>query len=99
LVDDSGNLRLAGFGLSMILAEAGNLTFGSVQTWNTRWMAPEILDYPEQPEQPLKPTKTGDIYSFGCVMLQVRWVAMIPHSMVSHGSRRSFQEKSPTRGL
>src|SRR5882757_6188719 len=40
-VDDSGNLRLADFGLSMIAAESGNLTFGSLQSGNTRWMAPD----------------------------------------------------------
>ncbi|OAX38633.1 kinase-like protein, partial [Rhizopogon vinicolor AM-OR11-026] len=39
-VDDHGNLRLADFGLSMIAAESGNLTFGSLQSANTRWMAP-----------------------------------------------------------
>jgi len=71
LVDGRGNLRLADFGLSMIVAESGNLTFGSVQTGNTRWMPPEFLNYSEEPEAPLKPTTKGDIYSFGCVMLQI----------------------------
>ncbi|OJA21366.1 hypothetical protein AZE42_11892, partial [Rhizopogon vesiculosus] len=65
LVDDSGNLRLADFGLSMIVTESGNLTFGSLQTGNTRWMAPEFVDFPDEsdgPQSPKKATKTGDIY-------------------------------------
>jgi len=92
LLDGSGNVRLADFGLSLIAAEAGNLTFGSVQTGNTRWMSPEFLDFSDDPESPLKPTKQGDIYSFGCVMLQVRHIMITPDSLVSHYGPRSFQE-------
>jgi serine/threonine protein kinase len=72
LVDDSGKLRIAGFGLSMLLAEADNEIFDSVYSRNPRWNAPELLMLDcdlEDSEQ--KPTKAGDIYSFGCVMLQV----------------------------
>jgi len=68
----------------MVVAESGNQTFGSVQTGNTRWVAPEFLEFNledgEEPQLPLKPTKPGDIYSFGCVMLQVRWFVVIPDS-------------------
>ncbi|KAG1728741.1 kinase-like domain-containing protein [Suillus paluster] len=64
LVDSSGRLRLADFGLSIILAEAENTTFNSCHPGNTRWMAPEALGDE-------KPTKAGDIYSYGCVMLQI----------------------------
>jgi serine/threonine protein kinase len=74
LVDNSGNLRFADFGLSMLLAEAENVTFNSVHPGNARWMAPEFFMPPEDGEEDLqsqKPTKAGDIYSFGCVMLQV----------------------------
>jgi len=77
LVDGSGSLRLGDFGLSMVVAEAGNLTFGSLQAGNTRWMPPEFVtftDDPDEPQTPMKPTKTGDVYSFGCIMLQVRWI-------------------------
>ncbi|KAG1721985.1 kinase-like domain-containing protein [Suillus paluster] len=65
-VDSSGCLRLADFGLSMILAEAENTTFNSCHPGNTRWMAPEAIDAQDE-----KPTKAGDIYSYGCVMLQI----------------------------
>jgi len=75
LVDDSRNLRLADFGLSIVVAESGNQTFGSVQTGNTRWMAPEFLEFDfedgGESQLLLKPTKPGDVYSFGCVMLQI----------------------------
>ncbi|KAG1728742.1 kinase-like domain-containing protein [Suillus paluster] len=64
LVDNTGRLRLADFGLSMILAEAENATFNSCHPGNTRWMAPEAVEDE-------KPTKAGDIYSYGCVMLQI----------------------------
>src|SRR5882757_1597175 len=83
-VDDHGNLRLADFGLSMIAAESGNLTFGSLQSANTRWMAPEFSYFPDNSDEPQpsqKPTKTGDIYSFGCIMLQVRWIMIISNSL------------------
>jgi len=59
----------------MLLGEADNEMFSSVQTGNTRWMAPEFVVAPSEDDeklQPLKPTKPRDIYSFGCVMLQVR---------------------------
>jgi serine/threonine protein kinase len=87
LVDDSGKLCFADFGLSMVLAEAENTTFNSMHPGNARWMAPEFvtpdLDL-EDSEEDLeihlqqKPTKAGDIYSFGCVMLQVCWTFVIP---------------------
>jgi len=84
LLDGSGNIRIADFGLSMVVAESGNQTFGSVQTANTRWIAPEFLEFDfedgGESHSPLKPTKPGDIYSFGCVMLQVRLFVTIPGS-------------------
>jgi serine/threonine protein kinase len=58
----------------MFLDEADNATFNSVHPGNVRWMAPEFFVPPEGGEEDLqsqKPTKAGDIYSFGCVMLQV----------------------------
>ncbi|KAJ8589878.1 kinase-like protein [Rhizopogon salebrosus TDB-379] len=81
LVDDSGKLRISDFGLSMPLLKADNATFNSMHPGNARWMAPEHvtpdLDFEDSEEgseiQSLQqqPTKEGDIYSFGCVMLQI----------------------------
>lgn len=76
LVDSSGCLRLADFGLSMILAEAGNATFNSCHPGNVRWMPPEALragaeDEDEDEAKDEKPTKAWDVYSYGCVVLQI----------------------------
>jgi len=74
LIDSNHKLCLADFGLSMILAESGNPTFNSCHAGNVRWMAPEILSLP-QPGETTKPTKPADVYSYGCIMLQVFCVA------------------------
>ncbi|OJA21228.1 hypothetical protein AZE42_07987 [Rhizopogon vesiculosus] len=70
LIDGNDKLCLADFGLSMILAESGNPTFNSCHAGNVRWMAPEMLSVP-QPGEMTKPTKPADVYSYGCIMLQV----------------------------
>jgi len=69
---DDGRLYLADFGLSMILTESQNTTFSSCHGGNVRWMAPEMFHMPE-PESGdvIKPTKASDVYSYGCIMLQV----------------------------
>ncbi|KAG2140930.1 kinase-like domain-containing protein [Suillus bovinus] len=74
LVDKSGRLRLADFGLSMILAEAGNATFASCHPGNVRWMPPEALrdgDEDDDEAKDEKPTKAWDVYSYGCVVFQI----------------------------
>ncbi|KAG2060086.1 kinase-like protein, partial [Suillus hirtellus] len=68
LVGSDGRLCLADFGLSMILAESGNATFNLCHSGNVRWAAPELFD------EYAKPTKASDIYSYGCIMMQVRRV-------------------------
>jgi hypothetical protein len=56
----------------MILAESGNPTFNSCHAGNVRWMAPEMIDTPDSEEgEPIKPTKPADVYSYGCIVLQV----------------------------
>ncbi|KAG1904931.1 kinase-like domain-containing protein [Suillus fuscotomentosus] len=65
LIDSDGKLRLADFGLSLILAESGNPTFNSCHAGNVRWMAPEMV------EEQAKPTMPADVYSHGCIMLQL----------------------------
>ncbi|KAG2143972.1 kinase-like domain-containing protein [Suillus cothurnatus] len=76
LVDSSGCLRLADFGLSMILAEARNATFQSCHSGNVRWMPPEALravaeDEDEDEATGEKPSKAWDVYSYGCVVFQI----------------------------
>ncbi|KAG1720886.1 kinase-like domain-containing protein [Suillus lakei] len=85
LVDSSGCVRLADFGLSMILAEAENTTFNSCHPGNVRWMPPEALPAEDEGEDEVnvdvddeKPTRAWDMYSFGCVMLQI-WSGKQPY--------------------
>ncbi|KAG2134521.1 kinase-like domain-containing protein [Suillus clintonianus] len=70
LIDDDGKLHLADFGLSMILTESQNTTFNSCHPGNARWMAPEMLATPEEGKV-VMPTKAADVYSYGCIMLQL----------------------------
>lgn len=72
LVSSDGRLYLADFALSMILAESDNATFSSCHGGNSRWMPPEAIMPPEGMEQPQgKPTKAGDVYAYGCIMMRV----------------------------
>ncbi|KAG2053195.1 kinase-like protein, partial [Suillus hirtellus] len=64
LVDSDGRLRLADFGLSIILEESGNPTFNFSHAGNMRWMAPEIV------EGQARPTVHADVYSHGCIVIQ-----------------------------
>ncbi|KAG2114466.1 kinase-like domain-containing protein [Suillus cothurnatus] len=70
LISADGSLHLADFGLSMILSESQNSTFSSCHQGNVRWMAPEMLAIPEQGGV-VMPTKAADVYSYGCIMLQL----------------------------
>ena len=75
LIDINGKACITDFGLSMVLDEIGS-TFGtsSVGKWSEtlRWAAPELLDLTNDTNT--GPTIPSDIYSFGCIMLQVRGV-------------------------
>lgn len=70
LIGGNRKLCLADFGFSMVLAESGNPTFNSCHAGNVRWMAPEILLVSPQGESS-KPSKPADVYSYGCIVLQV----------------------------
>jgi serine/threonine protein kinase len=78
LVDGSGSLRIADFASSMLIAEAGDEIFSSSHTGNLRWLAPKFLGIDFEGVEEAKPTKPGDIYAFGCLMLQVRCIVIIP---------------------
>ncbi|KAG1799066.1 kinase-like domain-containing protein [Suillus variegatus] len=103
LVDSTGRLRLADFGLSMILAEAGNATFNSCHPGNTRWMPPEALrsgDEDEDEAQDEKPTEAWDVYSYGCIVFQIflgnqpyAWIASASQIMSAiHKGRAPFKD-------
>ncbi|KAG2108161.1 kinase-like domain-containing protein [Suillus discolor] len=85
LVDSSGRLRLADFGLSMILTEAGNATFNSCHAGNVRWMPPEALrdgDEDDDEAKDEKPTKAWDVYSYGCIVFQI-FVGNQPYAWIT----------------
>ncbi|KAG2033156.1 kinase-like domain-containing protein [Suillus americanus] len=67
LVSSEGRLYLGDFGLSIILTESESTTFDSCHPGNIRWLAPEVL----VEEESDKPTKACDVYSYGCIMMQV----------------------------
>ncbi|KAG1766886.1 kinase-like domain-containing protein [Suillus placidus] len=70
LIDENENAVLADFGLSRLLADHETSFFASHNSGATRWAAPEII--PLEPNELVsKPNKASDIYSFGCVMMQV----------------------------
>ncbi|KAG1719388.1 kinase-like domain-containing protein [Suillus lakei] len=78
LVDSRGCVRLADFGQSIILVEAPNPIMAqsnpafSYHTGAARWVAPELLEPPE--DQPIQcATKSTDIYALGGIMLQVSY--------------------------
>ncbi|KAG0700570.1 kinase-like domain-containing protein [Suillus ampliporus] len=68
LVAADGSVRLGDFGLSNILRESNPTFF--YQVGAIRWAAPELLVSPE--DQVVQcATKSSDIYSLGCIILQV----------------------------
>ncbi|KAG1785067.1 kinase-like domain-containing protein [Suillus plorans] len=90
LVGSDGRLCLGDFGLSMILAESGNATFNSCHPGNVRWMPPEALENGDEDDDDdkAKPTKAWDVYSYGCIMMQVfsgnqpyAWIRSVIHIM------------------
>ncbi|KAG2065507.1 kinase-like protein [Suillus decipiens] len=74
LINESENVLLADFGLSHLLGDHETSFFKSNAPGAIRWAAPEIAQLdPETPseEEVSKPNKASDIYSFGCIMMQV----------------------------
>jgi len=70
LIDDDGKARLSDFGLCTVV---GGLNGGSSFVWPTcragatPWAAPELV----LPHDTLQPCTASDIFSFGCIMLQI----------------------------
>jgi serine/threonine protein kinase len=70
-LDGSGRVYLAHFGrLSEIFARGETTVSGSANTFKLRYIAPEFLA-PIVDAGASKSSKAGDIYSFGCLMIQV----------------------------
>jgi serine/threonine protein kinase len=66
LVNDHGEAALADFGLSSIIAVAGDATTSNFNSGSWRWMAPELLS-----QDMTSKTCASDTYSYGSVILEV----------------------------
>ncbi|KAG1884256.1 kinase-like domain-containing protein, partial [Suillus subluteus] len=78
LIDRDGNAFLADFGLSVALIESDRSYYQSYSNGGAvRWAAPELIDLPEPESIPdgsdnfSKPNSQSDVFSLGCIMLQV----------------------------
>ncbi|KAG1725853.1 kinase-like domain-containing protein [Suillus lakei] len=70
LVDGSGRIRIANFSHSVILAEADSRIFSEQLPGDVRYIAPEFINSDGRTGV-LKPTKAGDVYSYGCIAILV----------------------------
>jgi serine/threonine protein kinase len=69
LIDSDGNAHVADHGIFTMCSELS----GTSRIWsNVRFAAAELFKAPENEESSTPPPQpAGDIYSFGCIMLQV----------------------------
>ncbi|KAG2030981.1 kinase-like domain-containing protein [Suillus americanus] len=68
LIDSDRNVHVADHG---ILAMCSEISGTSYIRSNVRWAAPELFEVAEDDESLTPPQPASDIYSFGCIMLQV----------------------------
>jgi serine/threonine protein kinase len=96
LIDSDHNAHVADYGVFTMCSElSGTSRMGS----NVRWAAPELFEAPENEESSTPPQPAGDIYSFGCIMLQVM-TGRLPYADVRRDHRVAAQileGKKPTR--
>lgn len=87
LIDGKGEPLLADFGLSVLQIElTGKLYPTSCKPGNVRWAAPELL-IPLHDGTPCRACVKSDIYSVGCVMLQVSQHVMIYYRFVKSATQ------------
>ncbi|KAG2364538.1 kinase-like domain-containing protein [Suillus spraguei] len=70
LLDDAGRVRIADFSCSVILGDAGDGRSSKRVHGAARYILPESVVCSEQAEPP-QPTKSHDVYSYGCIMILV----------------------------
>ncbi|KAG1803251.1 kinase-like domain-containing protein [Suillus subaureus] len=68
LIDENGNAFVADHGILIFCAELHGTSY--IRS-NVRWAAPENFQVPGDDESISSPQLASDIYSFGCIMLQV----------------------------
>lgn len=83
LIDFHYNAFVADHG---ILAMCSELSDTSHVISNVRWAAPELFEVPENEESSTIPKAPCDIYSFGCVMIQV-FTGQLPYANVESDFR------------
>lgn len=71
LITDQGKACLCDFGLStLMIAFHGTSFYTSTVGGNVRWTAPEIYRFTDN-ETAHSVTVQSDVYSFGCILLEV----------------------------
>jgi len=72
LIDQTGNARLADFGLLTILSDPANHLSSSsfTQGGSARWMSPELIDPQRFGLDNSRPTKSSDCYALGMVIYE-----------------------------
>ncbi|KAG1845175.1 kinase-like domain-containing protein [Suillus subluteus] len=83
LIDSNYNAHVTDHG---ILAMCSELSDTSHVMSNVRWAAPELFEVPEDEESSTIPKAACDIYSFGCVMIQVL-TGQLPYANVESDFR------------
>jgi serine/threonine protein kinase len=79
LIDENGNTLVADHGILILCAELHGTSY--IRS-NVRWAAPENFQVPEDDESISSPQLASDIYSFGCIMLQVCGQTLTPCNMI-----------------
>ena len=72
LIDQTGNARLADFGLLTIVSdpENGLSSSSSMQGGTTRWMSPEMINPQKFGLEKCRPTESSDCYALGMVIYE-----------------------------
>ncbi|KAG1798754.1 kinase-like domain-containing protein [Suillus variegatus] len=76
LINETGDAFVADHGILIFCAELHGTSY--IRS-NVRWAAPENFQVPEDEESISLPQLASDIYSFGCIMLQV-FTGKVPYS-------------------
>ena len=74
---------MADFGLS-VFAQGQSQNYASQRGGNYRWMAPELIDPEKFCLYSSRPTYASDAFAFGCVIVEVRFIAFHSFHMSSH---------------
>lgn len=83
LVDEDENVYISDFGLA-VYAQAGSTKYGSSRGGNVRWLAPELIDPEQFGSDSTRPTFASDIYSLGCLCVEVRFISRDSIHMSDH---------------